>query len=148
MNNAEWEKARETWVKSLASKANKSQKAEVSELKSLQTFSEIEVIFKVFGWRSPVSEEIWKCKANRKEKMGLNESIYYLLRVVLDIPLHPPPKNLTLTDFTKTKIKELVLVGIENGHVDTSGKDPDQSVRSAINEVFKRLKIETKKAEG
>lgn len=148
MVNAEWEKARENWVKSLASKANKNQKAEISELKSLHTFSEIEVIFKVFGWRSPVSEDIWKSRANRKEKMGLNESIYYLLRVVLDIPLHPPPKNLTLTDFTKTKIKELVLVGIENGHVDTSGKDPDQSVRSAINEVFKRLKIETIKAEG
>jgi hypothetical protein len=146
MDNKEWAKAREAWVKCLALKATKTQKAEIAELDSLKTFSQCEIIFKVFGWRSPISEEIWKSRTNRKEKMGLNESVYYLLRVVLDIPLHPAPKNLTLTDLTKTKLKELILVGIENGHVETSGKDPDQSVRAAINEVLKRLKIKSKKA--
>lgn len=147
MANDEWEKARQSWVKTLASKATKSQKIEIEELRSLKTFSEFEILFKVFGWRSPVSESIWNARSNKKEKMGLNEAIYYLLRVVLDIPLHPAPK-LTLTDFTKTKLKELVLAGIENGHVETAGKDVDQSVRAAINEVLKRLKIKTVKAEG
>ncbi len=148
MISNEIDKARVAWVKALASKATKIQKAEIAELRLLGKFSEMEIIFKVFGWRAPISEEIWKSKVNRKEKMGLNEAIYYLLRVVLDISLHPPPKNLTITDFTKTKLKELILVGIENGHVETSGKDLEQSVRSAINEVFRRLNIETVKAEG
>jgi len=148
MKSNEIDKAREAWVKALASKATKIQKAEINELRLLGKFSEMEIIFKVFGWRAPISEEIWKSKVSRNEKMGLNEAIYYLLRVVLDISLHPPPKNLTITDFTKTKLKELILTGIENGHVETSGKDLDQSVRSAINEVFKRLNIETVKAEG
>lgn len=144
----EIEKARAAWAKALESKATKIQKAEYAELKSLGTFSEMEIIFKVFGWRSPISEQIWNSRANHKDKMGLNDAVYYLLRVVLDIPLHPPPKNFKLTDFTKTRIKELILVGIENGHVETSGKDPGQSVRSAINEVLRRLKIGNKKAEG
>jgi hypothetical protein len=148
MDSDEIEVARMAWIKGLASKATKIQKAEVDELRLLGRFSEMEIIFKVFGWRSPISEEIWKSRVNRKEKMGLNESVYYLLRVVLDIPLHPAPKNLKITDFTKTKFKELILVGIENGHVETAGKDLDQSVRAAVNEVFKRLKIQTITAEA
>lgn len=148
MDDKDLKGAREAWIKTLASKATKAQKAEVAELNSLHTFSEFEIIFKVFGWRSPISSQIWNSLTNRKEKMGLNEAVYYLLRVVLDIPLHPVPKHITLTDFTKTKLKELILVGIENGHVETSGRDLNQSVRAAINEVFKRLKIKTIKAEG
>lgn len=146
MNIDEIENARQTWAKTLASKATKIQKSELEELRLLGTFSQMEIIFKVFGWRSPISEEIWKSRTNRKDKMGLNEAVYYLLRVVLDISIHPPPRNCSLTDFTKTKLKELVLVGVENGHVETSGKDLEQSARAAINEVFKRLKIETRKA--
>jgi len=148
MDQSQWEDAREKWLKAQNQKATKAQLAELRELKSLGTFSDFEIVFKVFGWRSPVSEEVWKARSNRKEKMGLNESIYYLLRVVLDIPLHPVPPRTTITDLTKAKLKELIVVGIENGHVETSGKDVDQSVRSAINEVLKRLKIKTEKAEG
>lgn len=146
MDKAEIEKARQEWAKTLESKATEGQKAEYRELRRLGTFSEMEIIFKVFGWRAPISQKIWNAKSLKQEKMGLNDAVYYLLRVVLDLPLPPPTDRRTLTDFTKSELKKLILVGIENGHVETSGKDPDQSVRSAINEVFGRLKIKTEKS--
>ncbi len=146
MEKQEIEKARQEWADAIASKATEDQKAEFKELKKLGTFSEMEIIFKVFGWRAPISQKIWNAKSLKQEKMGLNDSVYYLLRVVLDLPLPPPSDRRELTDFTKSELKKLILVGIKNGHVETSGKDPDQSVRSAINEVFRRLKIKTTKS--
>lgn len=147
MEKPDWEKARQKWLASLSKNATKTQNAEIAELKELGTFSDIEIIFQVFGWRAPVSQEIWNSKSNKIEKMGMNESVYYLLRVVLGISLHPAPKDITITDLTKSKLKDLIIVGIENGHVETSGKDIGQSVRAAINEVFDRLEIKTIKAE-
>lgn len=142
----EWEVAREEWVKALARKATKKQRERIAELKELALFSEVEILFDVFGWRAPLSQEVWNTRNQRDEKMGLNESVCYLLRVVLGIPVDGTAKDQSVTDETKSKLKELILVGIENGHIETKGEDLQQSARAAINEVFKRLKIKTIKA--
>lgn len=88
MDKAEIEKARQEWAKTLESKATEGQKAEYRELKRLGTFSEMEIIFKVFGWRAPISQKIWNAKSLKQEKMGLNDAVYYLLRVVYGF-VHP-----------------------------------------------------------
>ena len=141
----EWEVAREEWVKALARNATKKQRERIAELKELALFSDVEILFDVFGWRAPLSQKIWNARNQRVEKMGLNESVYYLLRVVLGIPIDGSAKDVSITDETKTKLKELILVGIENGHIETKGEDLQQSARASINEVLKRLKITTLK---
>jgi hypothetical protein len=145
MKNSDWEKSRAAWVKALAGKSTKQQLARIQELKDLGTFSNFEIIFDVFGWRAPLAKEIWNSNNLKSEKMGLNEAVYYLLRVVMDIPIDGSAKAVVLSDNSKSKLKELLVLGVANGHVETKGEDVQQSARSAINEVFRRLKIETKK---
>jgi hypothetical protein len=141
--DAAWVKARSDWVAALGKQTTQTQKKEIESLRETKLFNEVEIIYKVFGWRSPISEQIWiSANAAGVVPMGLNHAADYLLRVILGIPTHLPSDCESLHPTTTFMLGELLEVGIKNGHVKSGGKDRKQSCRVAVRETMKKLNID------
>lgn len=136
---AEWEIARETWLKELQERATPEQRQYFRELKDSGLFNPFEIIQMAFGWRSPTAKKVWSVANRTGEKLGTHQAVEYLLRVVLGIPVDGSVTEIQFHKDTKREIQALVVVGYEKGHVRSDSASIKDAARVAVNDTFKKL---------
>ena len=135
----QWEVARDEWLADLLKTASGDQVEFFRELLRSRHFEDFEAIKMVFGWRCPAAQKVWRSANKTGEKLGTHQAVEYLLRVVLGVPTDGSIEVNKLQKDTKREIQDLIVIGIEQGHVVSNSEGIRDAARAAVNDTFKKL---------